>query len=186
MTISRIVSGGQTGADRGALEAAMYCDIPHGGWCPLNRKAEDGTIPEKYTLSQMPTGDYLARTEANVIDSDATLVFTPNRPTGGSLRTIEFCMKHRKPWLHVSLAIMSGERAEMEIIRWIEGDPELNSYEDYEAKPPDPCILNVAGSRGSKAPGIAGQVEAIMVDVLRMANRLTVYPMVKSNPMILR
>ena len=76
MPIIKIVSGGQTGADRGGLEAALYCDIPHGGWCPKGHKAEDGRIPDKYTLRAMETDDYVVRTEANVVDSDATVIFT--------------------------------------------------------------------------------------------------------------
>ena len=170
MTIARIVSGGQTGADRGGLEAALYCDLPHGGWCPKGRKAEDGRIPAKYTLQEMTTADYLARTEANVVDSDATIVFTEKGATGGSLRTLEFCQKHGKPWHHVSLATTRREKAVKDIVAWLAGDPAFNDYEDYEARPPADCVLNVAGSRESKAPGIADTVEAIMVDVLIAVN----------------
>jgi hypothetical protein len=76
--IAKIVNGGQTGADQGALEAALYCDFPYGGWIPKSRKSEKGMKnPVKYDqLREMDTGDYLARKEANVCDSNATLVFT--------------------------------------------------------------------------------------------------------------
>ena len=72
--ITKIISGGQTGADRGGLDAAMHCDWPHGGWCPKGRKAEDGVIPVEYHLTEMLTSAYLPRTQANVIDSDATVI----------------------------------------------------------------------------------------------------------------
>ena len=170
MTIARIVSGGQTGADRSGLDAALYCDVPHGGWCPKGRKAEDGRIPAKYTLREMQSADYLARTEANVVDSDATVVFTEKRATGGSLRTLEFCRKHGRPWHEVTLASTRREKAVKDIAAWLAGDPAFNDYEDYETRPPEPCILNVAGSRESKSPGIADAVEAIIVDVLIAVN----------------
>lgn len=170
MPITRIVSGGQTGADRGGLDAALYCEVPHGGWCPKGRRAEDGTIPAKYALQEMTTADYLARTEANVVDSDATVVFTDKGATGGSLRTLEFCLKHRKPRLHVSLASTRRDRTVGDIVAWLSGDSAFNDYEDYEAKPPADCTLNVAGSRESKTPGIADAVMRIMVDVLIAVN----------------
>lgn len=87
MPIARIVSGGQTGADRGGLDAAIHCRLPYGGFCPKGRIAEDGTIPARYVLTAMPTTDYLARTEANVVDSDATVIFTNGRMEGWSART---------------------------------------------------------------------------------------------------
>jgi len=175
-------SGGQTGADRGGLEAALYCKIPHGGWCPKGRKAEDRRIPDKYELTEMSTSDYLARTEANVVDSDATVVFTEKIATGGSLRTLEYCTKHQKPWHHVCLATASPERIVKDMIAWLRGDPEWNDYEDYKACPPEQCVLNVAGSRESKCAGIADAVEAILVDVISELNGMCVYPMAKSSP----
>ena len=71
--IEKIVSGGQTGADRAGLETTIELDIPHGGWIPKGRKTEGGGFPEKYHLKEMPTGGYAARTEQNVPDSDGTL-----------------------------------------------------------------------------------------------------------------
>ena len=186
MPIAKIISGGQTGADRGGLNAALYCRIPHGGWCPKGRKAEDRRIPDKYQLTEMSTADYLSRTEANVVDSDATVVFTAKGATGGSLRTLEFCLKHGKPWHHVSLATTGPKRVVKEMVAWLRGNPEWNDYEDYEACPPEQCVLNIAGSRESKYPGIADAVEAILVDVICELNGICVYPQVKSNPMILR
>ncbi|NLX13574.1 MAG: hypothetical protein GXY44_07975 [Phycisphaerales bacterium] len=76
MPIIKIVSGGQTGADRGGLDPAIWCELPYGGWCPKGRRAEDGVIPARYQLQETPSNGYLARTEANVVDSDATAIFT--------------------------------------------------------------------------------------------------------------
>ncbi len=89
-SISRIVSGGQTGADRGGLDAAIELGIPHGGWCPKGRKSEDGTIPLIYQLVETSSSDYKVRTEKNVADSDATVIFTYGKPTGGSKPTANF------------------------------------------------------------------------------------------------
>jgi len=82
--ITKLISGGQTGADRGGLDAAIHCDLPHGGWCPKGRKAEDGVIPAEYHLTEMLTDKYLPRTQANVIDSDATVIFTYGPLSGDS------------------------------------------------------------------------------------------------------
>jgi hypothetical protein len=68
--VKKIISGGQTGADRAALEFAIKHNIPHGGWIPKGRKAENGRIPDIFQLQEMPTDSYRARTEQNVIDSD--------------------------------------------------------------------------------------------------------------------
>jgi len=175
MSITKIVSGGQTGADQGGLEAAIYCDLPHGGWCPKSRKSERGRIPDRYQLQEMPSGDYLARTEANVVDSDATVVFTVGPATGGSLRTLEFCQKHGKPWHHINLEAPSKDAAVTEIVNWLQGR-EDGDYEYYTAQPPEKCVLNVAGSRESKSPGIHDTTMAVMIDVLSKANGKLHYP----------
>jgi hypothetical protein len=179
MPITRIVSGGQTGADRGGLDAAIYAGVPHGGWCPKGRKAEDGGIPAKYMLKEMKSADYVKRTEANVIDSDATLLITFGRLSGGSLRTLEFCRKHGRPYHHVNLAVTPVDRAVLDVCNWLNGDPDLNEYEDYDAEPPAQCVLNVAGSRESKADGIQHETARLVVDVRRNLNRdcLNLYPL---------
>jgi hypothetical protein len=98
----KIVSGGQTGADRAALDWALAHGVPCGGWCPKGRKAEDGPIDPKYPLKETPSSSYLQRTEWNVRDSDATVLFsTESDLTGGSKRTMEFARKHKKPRLHL-------------------------------------------------------------------------------------
>lgn len=85
--VRRIVSGGQTGVDRAALDVAMQLSIEHGGWCPRGRLAEDGTIPSRYDLRETRSAKYHVRTERNVVDSDATLILYRKSLTGGTLLT---------------------------------------------------------------------------------------------------
>ncbi|MCD6446738.1 MAG: putative molybdenum carrier protein, partial [Candidatus Marinimicrobia bacterium] len=85
--MTKIISGGQTGADRAGLDAAMELNIPVGGWCPKGRKSEDGPIDNKYPLQETTSGDYRVRTERNVKESDGTLIFTLGKPTGGTALT---------------------------------------------------------------------------------------------------
>ncbi len=162
MHVMRVISGGQTGADRAGLDAALHCDTPHGGWCPKGRRAEDGVIPARYHLRETTSEHYLARTEQNVMDSDATLVFTFGNPSGGSFSTIAFARTHNKPYLHVDLDTMSNKDAAAKVINWLAGHPR-----SQEVAIPDPCVLNIAGSRASEASGIHKRVYAIMVDILQ-------------------
>ncbi len=146
--IEKIVSGGQTGADRAALDWALDHGVPHGGWCPKGRLAEDGPIPARYQLQEIPSKDYLRRTEQNIIDSDGTVIFTCSaKLTGGSKRTAEFAVKHRKPWLHVRAT--EPMSATVEAVRTFVTAHRIS-------------VLNVAGSRGSKEP----EVGAFVRDVL--------------------
>ena len=82
--IVKIISGGQSGVDRAALDAAIRLGIPHGGWVPKGRLAEDGPLPETYSLRETPTAVYAERTEKNVVDSDGTLIISRGELTGGS------------------------------------------------------------------------------------------------------
>jgi len=166
MPIIHIISGGQTGADRGGLDAAMECGIPCGGWCPKERKAEDGKVPEKYLVRETRSSNYNVRTKANVCDSDATVIFTPGELTGGSLKTLRSCHAHQKPCLHIMLKKKDHDQIVRDILDWLNGDPLLNRYPDYKASPPENCVLNVAGSRESRAPGIRETVRKIMVKVI--------------------
>jgi hypothetical protein len=139
--ITKIVSGGQTGADRAALDFAIAFSIPHGGWCPKGRSAEDGQIEPRYNLKETPGGGYLQRTEWNVRDSDATVVFSISQElTGGSKRTVEFAEKHGKPWLHLS-AQSAGPQA-TRLLREFIGQHNVR-------------VLNVAGPRASEESVVA-------------------------------
>ena len=149
MHIKKIVSGGQTGADRGGLDAAIEMGISHGGWCPMGRLAEDGRIPDKYNQQELFSRKYSHRTEQNVIDSDATLIFTYSLPEGGSKRTAEFAEMHSKPYLWVDMDY-NNQKAARIVSDWIE-ELELENI-----------VLNVAGSRGSSAPDLQERVCKIM------------------------
>ncbi len=140
MSILKIVSGGQTGADRGALDAAIQVGLAHGGWVPKGRLAEDGRIPDRYDLKEMPTGSYEARTEQNVLDSDGTLVLSHGDLAGGSKLTLELARKHDRPHLHIDLHKTPKFLAATEVNRWV-------NAAGIE-------VLNVAGSRASGDAGI--------------------------------
>ena len=97
--LRKIVSGGQTGADQGALSACVQAGFPYGGWIPQGRRTEKGKVPARYRLRQHWSRHYPPRTEKNVVDSDGTVIFTCGKPDGGSPLTIEFAEKHGKPCL---------------------------------------------------------------------------------------
>jgi hypothetical protein len=138
--IKKIISGGQTGADRAALDVAIKLGIPHGGWIPEGRITEEGPLPEKYRLQEMPTESYTARTEQNVIDSDGTLIICRGRPTGGSDYTREMVLKHKKHLLHIDLNLTTSFDAASLVNSWMKM---------HQIK-----ILNVAGPRASKDPNV--------------------------------
>jgi predicted Rossmann-fold nucleotide-binding protein len=139
--LEKLVSGGQTGADRAALDLAIRHGFPHGGWCPKGRKAEDGIIPAQYQLHETPSASYLQRTERNVRDSNGTVIFTiACELSGGSKRTAEFSEKHRKPWIHLARRASTYEDPALLLQRFVEE----NAI----------CILNVASTRASKEPDV--------------------------------
>ena len=146
--IEKIISGGQTGADRAALDVAIKFIIPHGGWIPKGRITEEGPLPDKYKLQEMSTSSYPVRTEQNVIDSDGTLIISHGELTGGSAYTRKMAMKHGKPWCHADLYKLPTFQAAIIIEEWI-------SKYGIEA-------LNVAGPRASKDPSIYGLVTVIL------------------------
>jgi len=140
------VSGGQTGVDRGALDAAMALGIPHGGWCPKGRLAEDGTIPPIYHLAETDSPEYVVRTERNVLDSKATLILCRGCPSGGTELTLRLAERHKRPHLVVDL----------------DDPPPLGRLRRWLSKV-RPATLNVAGPRESQAPGIAAQATELLV-----------------------
>ena len=151
--LEKIVSGGQTGVDRAALDVALAAGFPCGGWAPKGRMAEDGTIPKRYPLDECSIAGYEERTRLNVRDSDATLVLTrgvaPEDMEGGTGLTIEWASRLSKPYLVVDL----GQPADPEgIADWLEGE---------RAK-----VVNVAGPRESTVPGIAAAAADLMAAVL--------------------
>lgn len=154
--IRRIISGGQTGADRGALDAAIELGIEHGGHCPSGRRAEDGRIPERFRLVETESSDYAVRTERNVLEADATLLVTRGTPTGGSALTAALARKHARIFLHLNLD--SG------------GDP-VAAVREWLGARLIGC-LNVAGPRESSCPGIAQEVRSLLVTALRADHRV--------------
>jgi len=154
--VRRIISGGQTGADRGALDAAIELGIEHGGHCPSGRRAEDGRIPERFRLVETESSDYAVRTERNVLEADATLLVTRGTPTGGSALTAALARKHERTFLHLDL---DGG-----------GDPVAAVREWLGARRID--CLNVAGPRESSSPGIAQEVRTLLVRALRADQRV--------------
>ena len=146
--IKKIISGGQTGADRAALDVAIKLNIPHCGWIPKGRITEEGPLPDKYQLQEMPTDSYSKRTEQNVKDSDGTLIISRGRPTGGSDYTREMTLKHKRHLLHIDLNQTPSYDAASLILSWVN----LHRID----------ILNVAGPRASEDPDIYNDVFRIL------------------------
>ncbi|HEY3277571.1 MAG TPA: putative molybdenum carrier protein [Syntrophorhabdaceae bacterium] len=137
----KIISGGQTGVDRAALDAAMDSGIECGGSIPEGRKAEDGPIDAKYTeLKELSTDSYPIRTEKNVVDADATLILTAGRPTGGTVFTVECAKKHGRPHIVVDMEGREDRVIIHTIMAWLRASR--------------PGTLNIAGPRESESPGI--------------------------------
>ncbi len=146
--ILRIVSGGQTGVDRAALDVAMALGFPVGGWCPKGRRAEDGVISETYRLTETPLAEYAQRTAWNVRDTDGTLVLLFNKPSPGTKATIEEARVQGKALLLIDLtAYPKG----IDVAAWMVA----NGIQ----------VLNVAGPRQSEAPGVYEAARAFLGDV---------------------
>lgn len=149
--ITQLIAGGQTGVDRAALDAAMEAGVSIGGWCPKTRKAEDGTIPDIYPLTETPGPEYDQRTEWNVRDSDGTLLIIWGTIVGGSLLTKNCCQHYNKPFLIVDL----NEKMNFDIVvEW------LISNKIH--------ILNVAGPRESHCEGIYKEAKLFVSELLRI------------------
>ena len=135
MKISKIISGGQTGVDRAALDAAISLGLEHGGFCPKGRVAEDGIIPVEYKMDEMDTEEYPARTMKNVQCSDGTLILHQGEITGGTAFTEEFCKLKKKPLLIINI-LDEFKEIRVNLNRWLE----TNNI----------TILNIAGPRESE------------------------------------
>ncbi len=151
----RIISGGQSGVDRAALDVALENGIPCGGWCPKDRRAEDGPIASRYPLTETPSERYPERTRRNVQDADATLIVTSGPADRGTRLTLELATRYGKPVLQVDLDVDSNP---LRVESWL-------------------CrhgvrTLNVAGPRESRCPGIYSRA----VDLLRGVRRFGAEP----------
>ncbi len=136
--LKKIVSGGQTGADRAALDFAIQYGIPHGGWVPKGRKAEDGPLPRKYRVKETRSANYPERTEQNVIHSDGTVIISHGSLTEGSANTEKMSVKHNRPRLHLDMKRLTVREASQMLRAWMAE----NNIE----------VLNVAGPRKSNNP----------------------------------
>jgi hypothetical protein len=149
-----IVSGGQTGVDRAALDFARDDNYFQGGWCPRGRRAEDGAIAPHYRLQETESAGYRQRTRRNVLDSDATLILNTGELSEGSLQTRFFAVRAAKPVLVVALDEMPWETSIRAVIDWLVENAPV-------------ATLNIAGPRESKRPGIYRLSRAFLEALVR-------------------
>jgi hypothetical protein len=133
-----VISGGQTGVDRGALDAALDVGAPCGGWCPAGRMAEDGVIPARYPVTELAGAGYVERTRKNVEDSDGTLIIKFGAASGGTARTVEFCQELGRAHLVVDADALSLEEAVRRAVHFVRAERIRR--------------LNVAGPRAAGEP----------------------------------
>ena len=144
----KIVSGGQTGVDRAALDVAIHLEIEHGGWCPKGRLAEDGEIESRYALKETSSPEYAVRTEKNVIDSDGTLILFRGKMRGGTLLTSKLAGKHRRPCLEIDLADSFNVE---DFLDWFKNS--------------NLSVLNVAGPRASSDDEIYKDAQKCLISL---------------------
>jgi hypothetical protein len=149
----KIIAGGQTGVDRAALEWALANGLPHGGWCPRGRKAEDGRIPSRFRLKETRSFTYAVRTRWNVRDSDGLVIFSRRRRLmGGTRLAAEAARKLGKPWLHLT-GLRDAVAAARRLAAFIQKHRII--------------VLNVAGPRASEEAGVGEFVRVVLARVLK-------------------
>lgn len=154
---SSIINGGQTGAERAALDFAIKNEISHGGWCPKGRVEEDGALDPKYRLKETPSEDTSERTEWNVRDSDASILFSlAEKPAGGSKKTITTAKKLKKPSLHLHRGMLGVSE---KLIAFMDKHHPIRR-------------LNVAGPKESEEPGIYNWVTNILEQTKSTMDRM--------------
>ena len=178
----KVISGGQTGVDRGALDAALALQVECGGWCPEGRLAEDGTIPTRYPVMELANAGYAQRTARNVADSDGTLVISNGVPLGGTRETVNRCIEMRKPYLLIDCARRSAQET-IEVAtefvkslssRFAQTTRNLSRLRKSPGELGDPShslgmtiVLNVAGPRASQWPEGRKTSQRIVSGILR-------------------
>jgi hypothetical protein len=145
--LEKIISGGQTGADRAALDAGMEAGFPVGGYCPAGRVAEDGVIDSRYPLQELD-GGYPERTRKNVRVSDGTVVFYDAVLSGGTEQTVIFCNDEHKPCKLIDLSLVDPEDASIIILQFIS---------EYEIR-----TMNIAGPRQSGSRSVYSYVRNVI------------------------
>ncbi|MEM9227308.1 MAG: putative molybdenum carrier protein, partial [Verrucomicrobiota bacterium] len=135
-----LISGGQTGADRAALDVALGRGLSSGGYCPQGRKAEDGRIPSRYPLNELASQHYDERTLKNVLTSDATVIFFAREASGGTALTLQYAQEHHRPYLQIDISRESTDEAAARLAGF---------YRANKIK-----RLNVAGPRASQCPEV--------------------------------
>lgn len=157
--ISRVISGGQTGSDRGALDAAIASNIDHGGHCPAGRRAEDGEIPECYQLVETESKDYPPRTALNIKEADATLILSKNslfdRGTGLTLKLVK---DMNKPYVKLNIGTALDSKLADTLCDWL---IKLRGIKKRD------LIINVAGPRESRLPGLQATVKEFLTNVFK-------------------
>jgi hypothetical protein len=151
--VEKVVSGGQTGVDRAALDVALARGLACGGWCPSGRRAEDGPLDDRYPLSETPSPEYAQRTEWNVRDSDGTLVLHRGDLSGGTAQTIEIARRLGKPCCVLDLTMAPQPSA---VHAWVQRHRI--------------SVLNVAGPRESRSPGIYASALRFLDQVFATTN----------------
>ncbi len=154
MALKKIISGGQTGVDRAALDVALDLGVSCGGWCPRGRLAEDGTIPDRYPLKETPSKQYHMRTKRNVRYSDATLILNIGPLDGGTALTAELALENDRPCKVVDL----------------DKDHDIDSVLDWMQKNLV-NVLNVAGPRGSKRPYLYEMAQDYLLKLIPLATK---------------
>jgi hypothetical protein len=144
-----IISGGQTGADQAALDAAIALNIAHGGWVPKGRKTEVGPLPASYKLRELASARYRDRTEKNILTADGTLIFSFGPLVGGSALTEALAIRHNRPFLHIDFE--QNEHATRIVQGWVERE--------------QLAVLNVAGPRASSEPRIYSAVYTLLMAI---------------------
>ena len=155
--LEKIISGGQTGADQGALDGAIACGVHHGGSIPAGRKTEAGVLPLSYKMQELESDRYTDRTERNVIDADGTLIVSHGALTGGSALTEKIALRLGKPCLHIDFNRFEPNQAVNETSVWI-----VESGIRF---------LNVAGPRASSDPHIYKLTRELIIRLLETAAR---------------
>ena len=147
----KIISGGQTGADQAALDAAIALKISYGGWLPKGRKTENGPLAQRYALRELSSARYRDRTEKNILTADGTLIFSFGPLTGGSALTEALAIRHDRPFLHIDFELVDRLQAAVLVETWLQAM--------------QVATVNVAGPRASSEPRIYEAVYALLTEI---------------------